>query len=52
MKLPKYLVTVTPLSKLVALILFILLPILGFFLGMYYQQKIYTEVSAVRIENN
>lgn len=38
MTLPKELTTVTPLSKSIALILFILLPILGFFIGMKYQE--------------
>lgn len=40
MPLPKELTTVTPLSKTIALILFILLPILSFFLGMNYQKVI------------
>lgn len=39
-KLPKYLTTVTPLSKTIALILFILLPFLGFYFGRIYQQAI------------
>lgn len=37
MILPKELTTVTPLSKALALIMFIVLPITGFFLGMKYQ---------------
>lgn len=37
MKLPKELNTVTPLSKSLAIVLFIVLPIVGFFLGMRYQ---------------
>ena len=37
MPLPKELTTVTPLSKAVALLLFILLPILSFLFGMNYQ---------------
>ena len=37
MVLPKELTTVTPLSKAVALIMFITLPIIGFFFGAYYQ---------------
>src|SRR3989344_1976481 len=40
MSLPKELTTVTPLSKIVALILFIFLPILGFHFGIKYQQLI------------
>lgn len=44
MQLPKELVTVTPLSKMLALILFISLPILAFFFGMNYQ-KVSNEVS-------
>lgn len=39
MKLPKYLTTVTPFSKLLAAILFILFPILSFGLGVKYQQS-------------
>lgn len=35
----KYLFTVTTFSKLLAMVLFILLPFLGFYLGMQYQQK-------------
>jgi hypothetical protein len=38
MTLPKYLTTVTTFSKILAMILFILLPILGFKLGMDYQK--------------
>lgn len=37
MHLPKELITVTPLSKMVALVLFISLPIVAFFFGMRYQ---------------
>ena len=40
MKLPKELTTVTRLSKIVAMILFIALPIVGFLLGMRHQQII------------
>src|SRR5260221_1389123 len=36
-KLPKSLTTVTTFSKTLALIMFILFPILGFFLGIQYQ---------------
>ena len=38
MELPKYLTTVTPFSKILAIILFVLLPILGFIFGMEYKQ--------------
>lgn len=37
MQLPKELTTVTPLSKAVALLMFISLPIIAFFFGMRYQ---------------
>lgn len=40
MTLPKSLTTVTPLSKTLAMLLFITLPFLGFFAGINYQQKI------------
>lgn len=36
--LPKSLTTVTPLSKTIAFILFILFPFIGFYLGMQYQK--------------
>lgn len=38
MKLSKKYTTVTPLSKTIALILFISLPFIGFYLGMQYQK--------------
>ena len=38
MKLSKKYTTVTPLSKAIAMILFIALPFIGFFLGMQYQK--------------
>jgi len=38
MKLPKELTTVTKLSKYLAMVVFIALPIVGFFLGMRYQE--------------
>lgn len=44
-KLPKWLTTVTPFSKALAMILFILLPFAGFYLGMKYQQQISVSVS-------
>jgi len=37
-KLPKWLATVTPFSKLLAMSLFILFPFIGFYLGMQYQK--------------
>lgn len=40
MKLPKSFTTVTPLSKILALILLILLPILGFYFGLEYQKAL------------
>ena len=40
MKLPPSLTTVTPLSKILALFLLILCPIVGFYLGMQYQKRI------------
>ena len=40
MKLPKELTTVTTLSKLLAMILFVSLPVVGFLLGMRHQQII------------
>ena len=43
MKLPKEINTVTPFSKIVALILFISLPIMFFFMGMQYQANIYLQ---------
>lgn len=38
MLLPKWATTVTPLSKAIALLIFIILPFIGFILGMKYQQ--------------
>jgi len=40
MKLSKSLTTVTRFSKLIALLLFIMLPLAGFYMGMRYQQKL------------
>lgn len=42
-KLPVWATTVTPLSKTIALLMFILLPIAGFYYGMYYQQLLDTQ---------
>jgi len=38
MKLPKELITVTPLSKLLAITLFVSLPVVGFLVGIRYQE--------------
>jgi hypothetical protein len=40
MKLPKSFTTVTPFSKLLALSLFVIFPIIGFFLGVTYQKTV------------
>lgn len=40
MTIPKYLTTVTPFSKYLAMFLFILLPFVGFYLGIQYQQSL------------
>lgn len=40
MKLPKWLTTVTPFSKTLALIIFITFPIFGFYLGRFYEQRL------------
>lgn len=45
MKLPKQLTTVTPLSKFLALFMFVTIPIIGFFLGTQYQKTIPPEKS-------
>lgn len=42
MNIPKELTTVTPLSKALAVILFITLPFIGFFLGVKYQSSLNT----------
>ncbi len=39
-KLPAWATTVTPLSRTIALLMFILLPVAAFYYGMYYQQKL------------
>jgi hypothetical protein len=38
-KLPTWATTVTPFSKMLALSMLVILPILGFYYGMYYQQQ-------------
>jgi hypothetical protein len=38
MRLPKFLTSVTPFSKILALSLFIILPIIAFLFGIYYEQ--------------
>ncbi len=45
MTLPQSFTTVTPLSKTLALLLFITLPIIAFVLGMNYQRSIYSQLS-------
>lgn len=40
MKLPKSMTTVTPLSKFIALSMFILFPVIAFYFGMKYQQAV------------
>lgn len=44
MPFPKSLTTVTPFSKLLALSMFIIIPILAFFYGIYYEQMHHTEL--------
>lgn len=44
-RLPSSLTTVTPFSKLFALILFILLPFIGFYLGIQYQKNVTSHTS-------
>lgn len=48
MALSKTWTTVTPLSKLIALILFIALPFIGFLVGAYYQKS----QDAINLVNN
>lgn len=47
MALPKSLTTVTTFSKTLALVLFITLPILGFYFGMEYQKGITPELPPI-----
>lgn len=47
LKLPKELKTVTPLSKYLAMVLFIILPFWGFYLGIQYQKLNYTANNSV-----
>ena len=47
MTLPKELTTVTPLSKTIALIMFILLPIIGFLFGMQYQSLMIDQTTVI-----
>lgn len=51
MKLPKWATTVTPLSKILALIIFISFPILGFLLGMQYQYLLSLKKENTTINN-
>jgi hypothetical protein len=51
--LHRYLFTVTTFSKILAMILFIALPFLGFYLGMQYQQKLTVSTPVIsRVQNN
>lgn len=52
MKLSKSWTTVTPLSKLIALILFIALPFIGFYLGLHYQQPLSSATISSPFEPN
>lgn len=52
MKLPKELTTVTPLSKTIALVLFMLLPFLGFLIGFKYQEGIMREEQMYQYQHN
>ncbi|MFA6081748.1 MAG: hypothetical protein WC741_05095 [Patescibacteria group bacterium] len=47
MSLPKWMTTVTPLSKALALIIFTSFPIIGFFLGIRYQKLVYLSESSI-----
>lgn len=47
MELPKYLTTVTPLSKYLSFVLFILLPFLGFYAGTRYQSCMFVKEDAI-----
>jgi len=51
MKLPKWAITITPLSKILALIIFITFPILGFWLGMQYQNLLNIKEKNTSIAN-
>ena len=50
MKFPKELTTVTPFSKILAGILFIALPFVGFFIGSNYQQAIISQSELAKLE--
>ena len=50
MKLPRWLTTVTPLSKKIALLLFIVMPIAAFHYGRYYQKGFDIVMNAKEIE--
>jgi len=51
-RLPKFLTTVTAFSKTIAIILFITLPFLGFYLGMKYNQQLAKACVGSQIQNN
>ncbi len=46
---PEWLVTVTPLSKYLAMALFVTLPFIGFILGMNYQKAISSVASPLDV---
>lgn len=50
MKLPQFLTTVTPFSKLLAMVLFILFPIASFYLGIKYQQSFPAKIEYITQE--
>ena len=52
MTLPKELTTVTPFSKYLAMILFIIFPFVGFYLGSIYEQRALTATQTVSVTHN
>jgi len=50
--LPKELTTVTTVSKTVALLMFIVLPICGFFIGMHYQAALDAPSQLIPVHQN
>src|SRR6266511_364050 len=52
MTLPKELTTVTPLSRYLSTALFILLPFIGFYLGIRYQSKLQINLQGASQESN
>lgn len=49
MTLPKSLTTVTTFSKLIALLMFVTFPFIGFYLGMVYEQKVTPIIQEVAV---